>query len=327
MKKIINKFLILSICFFVASNLQLLKSVPDYIEEDATITQQEEKDPYKQCPICFASLYYQTDDAGNLINKNKEDIPANTESLRIGKEEDIIPVDDSKKLVNESDISKLIPLSDSRITTLSCNHKFHTDCIDPWVATQVTGGQPQTCPVCRAPTPQPEIPQPVHTQNEIIRVFGRSFVSCKILTQAGFAEVKTYLQEHPEVVELRLRLTDNTRQIPGDFFVGLNHLVRLDFIANQLTSLPPSIGGLRELRELYLDNNQLTSLPPEIGSLSSLQSLSLQNNQLTALPSEIENLTNLRELYLSHNHLVPWPTRLINQLQIQNRHLRIQVSD
>ena len=40
-----------------------------------------------------------------------------------------------------------------------------------------------------------------------------------------------------------------------------------------LTALPPEIGQLSQLRELYLNNNEL---PPEIGRLSQLQKLKLQ---------------------------------------------------
>ena len=41
--------------------------------------------------------------------------------------------------------------------------------------------------------------------------------------------------------------------------------------SNQLTSVPPEIGELTELRRLWLDRNQLTHLPKEISKLTRLQ--------------------------------------------------------
>jgi hypothetical protein len=44
--------------------------------------------------------------------------------------------------------------------------------------------------------------------------------------------------------------------------------VVLDLSGLGLTSVPPEVGQLASLTELYLYNNQLTSLPPEIGQLA-----------------------------------------------------------
>ena len=75
---------------------------------------------------------------------------------------------------------------------------------------------------------------------------------------------------------------------------------------NGLTgSIPPEIGNLTNLTELYLNENQLTgSIPSEIGNLTNLYGLSLRYNQLTGpIPSEIGNLVNLTSLRLSSNQL------------------------
>ena len=61
---------------------------------------------------------------------------------------------------------------------------------------------------------------------------------------------------------------------------------------NGLTgSIPPEIGNLTNLTELYLNENQLTgSIPSEIGNLTNLYGLSLRYNQLTGIiPDEICN--------------------------------------
>jgi len=53
----------------------------------------------------------------------------------------------------------------------------------------------------------------------------------------------------------------------------------LDLSRRGLTTLPPAIGELRQLKELYLEGNELRTLPPEIGRLVNLQKLNLENNQ------------------------------------------------
>ena len=178
----------------------------------------------------------------------------------------------------------------------------------------------------------------------------RNQIDCSVLTQFGFAEVKNYLENHPSVVILRLILTDNTRQIPEDFFVGLTQLQGLDLSRNrlpslpwsigyitnlgglnlqqnQLTSLPTEIGQLTNLKWLWLEYNQLTYLPFSIGSLINLQALGLQYNQLTYLPNSIENLINLKFLYLHDNHIIPWPTGLIERLRRQSSGIYIVSQD
>ena len=55
---------------------------------------------------------------------------------------------------------------------------------------------------------------------------------------------------------------------------------------NQITSIPPEIGNLSNLRELYLEDNQLTSIPDNIAS-SSISYLELSENNLTSLPQNI----------------------------------------
>jgi len=81
----------------------------------------------------------------------------------------------------------------------------------------------------------------------------------------------------------------------------------LDLSENQFTSLPPELGALSQLRELYLSCNQLTSLPSQFGKLSSLQWLNLNNNSLTTLPPNIGLLSSLQRLQLKKNLLLTLP--------------------
>ena len=103
-----------------------------------------------------------------------------------------------------------------------------------------------------------------------------------------------------------LSLQDNqlTGEIPPEIG-NLTHLTDLYLQGNQLNGLSPEIGNLTNLSKLYLYSNQLTGeIPPEIGNLTNLTGLLLYDNQLTGtIPTEIGNLTNLEVLYLSDNQL------------------------
>ena len=91
---------------------------------------------------------------------------------------------------------------------------------------------------------------------------------------------------------------------------GVCALTELRLYNNNLSTLPPEIGALVNLRELWLYNNKLSALPPEIGALVNLQELWLSFNELKILPPEIGALVNLRELWLSNNELRTLPPQI-----------------
>ena len=75
---------------------------------------------------------------------------------------------------------------------------------------------------------------------------------------------------------------------------------------NRLTGeIPPELGRLSNLTELWLPYNQLSGeIPPELGGLSNLTGLWLDSNQLTGeIPPELGGLSNLTELFLYGNQL------------------------
>jgi len=78
-----------------------------------------------------------------------------------------------------------------------------------------------------------------------------------------------------------------------------------------LTRLPPEIGQLTALTELYLNGNQLSSLPPEIGQLTALTELYLNDNQLSSLPPELQRLTRLERLFLHGNPQLALPPEVL----------------
>ena len=73
----------------------------------------------------------------------------------------------------------------------------------------------------------------------------------------------------------------------------------LDLSENRLVGgVPPELGNLTGLQELYLWNNELSGeIPSELGNLTNLQGLYLSQNQLSGeIPSELGNLASLQEL-------------------------------
>src|SRR5437660_1572803 len=62
---------------------------------------------------------------------------------------------------------------------------------------------------------------------------------------------------------------------------------KLDLSNLGLSALPPEVGRLTALTELYLDGNQLTALPPEVGRLTALTVLYLHDNPGLGLPLEV----------------------------------------
>ena len=90
----------------------------------------------------------------------------------------------------------------------------------------------------------------------------------------------------------------------------------LRFLANGLAGwIPRELGGLANLRSLYLYRDDLTSsIPPELGNLAKLERLSLGENDLTGpIPPELGNLANLESLSLHENDLTgPIPPKLGN---------------
>ena len=78
----------------------------------------------------------------------------------------------------------------------------------------------------------------------------------------------------------------------------------------RLTSLPPEIAQLKNLRSLDLSKNLLTSLPPEIAQVAKLNVLDLGANQFTSVPAGILRLANLGMLNLGVNRLSSLPPEI-----------------
>lgn len=83
----------------------------------------------------------------------------------------------------------------------------------------------------------------------------------------------------------------------------LTNLRELDLSGNLINHLPPEMGRLTNLTALHLGENPLVHLPPLIGQLINLTSLNLADTGLTDLPPEIFQLTNLVRINLRGNQL------------------------
>jgi len=121
-----------------------------------------------------------------------------------------------------------------------------------------------------------------------------------------------------------IRISRWNNQLSGSVPPEIGNLTALKELYlhdNQLTALPSEIGNLTVLRELYLYNNQLTAFPSEIGNLTALEYLALYSNQLTDLPSEIGDLTALQYLGLNNNQLTALPSAIGNLTALRSLYL------
>ena len=113
----------------------------------------------------------------------------------------------------------------------------------------------------------------------------------------------------------RWTLTDNVSTWYGIIvYDGRVTQIRLNN-ANLTGTIPPEIGNLTHVVELFLYDNKLTgTIPPEIGNLDNLENLDISNNFLTGVvPPEINNLTRLTQ------PKIPYPN--IYQINLSNNFL------
>jgi Leucine-rich repeat (LRR) protein len=125
---------------------------------------------------------------------------------------------------------------------------------------------------------------------------------CKAFSVRGTGDIHE-LPNEMECPELRFLLAEcddgSPLQISDTFFEGTRKLKVLDLTKMQLSSLPSSLGLLRNLQTLCLDHCVLGNIAI-IGELKNLVVLSLFKSHILQLPREIGLLTCLQLLDLSH---------------------------
>ncbi|TQE03304.1 hypothetical protein C1H46_011116 [Malus baccata] len=108
----------------------------------------------------------------------------------------------------------------------------------------------------------------------------------------------------PEVLKCQqmeyfyLYLYGDLLEIPGNFFEEMKELKVMDLTQARISSLPPSLHLLQNLRTLCLDHCVLEDIAL-VGQLSQLEILSFICSRFEELPEEIGKLTRLRLLDLS----------------------------
>ncbi|KAG9456893.1 hypothetical protein H6P81_001401 [Aristolochia fimbriata] len=107
----------------------------------------------------------------------------------------------------------------------------------------------------------------------------------------------------PELRTLLLTGNRKLKQIPDNFFAGMNKLVNLDLSKTAVSCVPPSMSCLTSLRTLNFastfgnDGERDMSL---IGKLKKLEILIL-GYEILKVPNGLGELTNLKVLHLGHN--------------------------
>jgi len=110
-------------------------------------------------------------------------------------------------------------------------------------------------------------------------------VVCKILSNAGVQSVELHKVKMVDKVE-----NDEEQRV-----------CKLNIYRSGITSIPPSVGHLKNFRHLNLGKaEKLLNLPKEIGDLVSLNRLTMPCSDITSLPSSVGRLKNLKELDLSY---------------------------
>ena len=100
------------------------------------------------------------------------------------------------------------------------------------------------------------------------------------------------------------------------FFDQFSDLVQTDMSRCFLDKIPPTIYGLKHLREIKLSENCITELHEQVCQLD-LEKLHMADNPLNQLPESFRNLTNLKHLDISSTNMKEIPFQILNIASIE----------
>jgi Leucine-rich repeat (LRR) protein len=83
--------------------------------------------------------------------------------------------------------------------------------------------------------------------------------------------------------------------------VHFRYLTDINLSGNKLSTLPPEVGTLKNLKHMNLSANNIFKLPASIGDLEKLETVDLGNNNLSSLIGNFSQLHNLEEILLNNN--------------------------
>ncbi|XP_058072688.1 probable disease resistance protein At4g27220 [Magnolia sinica] len=104
--------------------------------------------------------------------------------------------------------------------------------------------------------------------------------------------------ECPQLLTLFLFRNHSLKEIPNDFFQGMNSLKVLDLCGIDISMLPPSLECLKNLRTLWLDRCPRLKDVTLIGRLKKLEILCLQETGICELKEKMGELDSLKLLDL-----------------------------
>ncbi|XP_058072689.1 disease resistance protein At4g27190-like [Magnolia sinica] len=108
--------------------------------------------------------------------------------------------------------------------------------------------------------------------------------------------------ECPRLLTLILESNQSLKEIPNGFFQGMNSLKVLDICGSNISMLPPSLEGLKNLRSLWLDRCPQLKDVTLVGGLKKLEILCLQETGICELTEKMGELHNLKLLDLMHSN-------------------------